>query len=162
MQFVVVPHCPQACRVFCGWLVAAAAKLALASLGGKIGTSFVKYLPSKLELSCTQLKQVLDYEGELPYMLAASQLSGKLGKDISLRHLQAYNDLTRILTCTTRPTRARKAADIPKPARCLTLGSIQQLLTVAQSATKSPLLSTLCDKMSHWWGTDCLLVMPAE
>ena len=110
----------------------AAAKLALASLGGKIGTSFVKYLTPMLELGCTQLKQVVYYEGDLAHMIAASQLSGKLGKDVSLRHLQAYNDLTRILTCTTRPKRARKAADIPQHERCLTLDSIKQLLGVAR------------------------------
>ena len=87
----------------------AAAKLALASLGGKIDTSFVKYLTPMLELGCTQLKQVVHYEGDTPYMIAASQLSGKLGKHVSLRHLQAYNDLTRILICSTRLKRARKA-----------------------------------------------------
>ena len=44
----------------------ATAKLALASLGGKIGTSFVKHLIPMLKLGCTQLKQVIHYEGDLP------------------------------------------------------------------------------------------------
>ena len=71
-------------------------------------------------------------------MIAASQLSGKLGKDVSLRHLQAYNDLKRILTCTTRPKRARTAADIPEPERCFTLDSIKQLSGVARPNAHLP------------------------
>ena len=121
----------------CSSLIAAA-KLALTSLGGNIGTSFVKYLTPMLELGCTQLKQVVYYEGGRPYMMTASKLSGKLGKHVSLRHLQAYNDFTRILTCTTRPERARTAADIPMPERCLTLDSIKQLLGVARPEDHLP------------------------
>ena len=71
-------------------------------------------------------------------MIAASQLSGKLGKDVSSRHPQAYKDLTRILSCTTRAKQAGKAADIPKPERCLTLDSIKQLLGVARPEDHLP------------------------
>ena len=91
-----------------------------------IGTTVMKHSNPMLELGFTQLKQELHHEGDLTHINAASQLSSKLGKDVSSRMLHAYNDLTRALICTTKPKRAREAAELSVPEQCLTLDTTKQ------------------------------------
>ena len=50
------------------------------------------------------------------------------GERVVKRHVEAFNELTRIMTATTRPKGGRKNADVPMSERCLTLAAITELL----------------------------------
>ena len=91
-----------------GSTLMAAAKAAVPVHGNKPSTSYVTFLVPLLELGCTQLAQVVHIERDLPYLIPASKLSQLFGESIVKRHVEACNELTRIMTATTRPKGGRK------------------------------------------------------
>ena len=69
-------------------------------------------------------------ERDLPYLIPVSKLAQLFGERVVKRerHVEAFNELTRIMTATTRPKGGRKNADVPMSERCLTLAAITELL----------------------------------
>ena len=111
-----------------GSTLMAAVNAAVPVHGNKRSTSYVKFLVPLLELDCTQLAQVVHIERDLPYLIPASKLAQLFGERVGKRHVEAFNELTRIMTATTRPKGGRKNADIPMSERCLTFAAITELL----------------------------------
>ena len=111
-----------------GSTLMAAVRAAVPVHGNKRSTSYVKFLVPLLELGRTQLAQVVYIEQDLPHLIPASRFAQLFGERVVKRHVEAFNELTRIMTATRRPKGGRKNADIPTPERRLNLAAVTELL----------------------------------
>ena len=75
---------------------------------GKRNNSFNKSLIPLLELGCTRIEQVVCRQGACFYLIPGSHLKAQYWNKATPKHSAAFNDLSRILTATTRPKRAEE------------------------------------------------------
>ena len=83
-----------------------ALKLAAPEVPGKRNNPFNKSLIPLLELGCTRIEQAVCRQGACFYLIPGSHLKALHGNKATPKHIAAFNDLSRILTATTRPKRA--------------------------------------------------------
>ena len=112
---------------------------------GERNNSFNKYLIPLLELGCTRIEQVVCCQDASYYLIPGSQLKALHGNMVTPKHIAAFNDLSRILTATTRPKRGKRVAELSLEDRHLTHEHIIKLMN---GTTPSILLPEAPDKES--------------
>ena len=81
-----------------------ALKLAALEIPIKRNNSFSKYFIPLLGLGCTRIKQAVCRQGACSYLISGSHLNALHGNMVTPKHIAAFNELSRILTATTRPS----------------------------------------------------------